>query len=296
MSKVHVQEITIISLDGKDYISLTDMIKGESGDQLIKNWLRNKNTIEYLGVWEKMFNPRFNLVEFDLIRIDAGTNRFTLSAKQWIDRTNAIGITSKAGRYGGTYAHKDLAFEFGMWVSPEFKLLLVTEFQRLKDEENKKIGSEWDFRRFLAKTNYSIHTDAIKVHVLPALNVSKDKEWVIYANEADILNVALFGCTAKEWKEKNTNESLKGLNIRDFADAHQLLVLSNLENLNAAMMQNGTDKYQRLLTLRKNAEFQLNSLRNSSYTIEKIQSPFKKISSTTTGGGAEIDNANDDHS
>ena len=219
-----------------------------------------------------------------------------MSAKQWIDRTNAIGITSKAGRYGGTYAHKDLAFEFGMWVSPEFKLLLVTEFQRLKDEENKRLGSEWDFRRFLAKTNYSIHTDAIKVHVLPALNISKDKEWVIYANEADILNVALFGCTAKEWKEKNTNESLKGLNIRDFADAHQLLVLSNLENLNAAMMQNGTDKYQRLLTLRKNAEFQLNSLRNSSYTIEKIQSPFKKISSNTTGEGTEIENINDAHS
>ncbi|PRY51490.1 KilA domain-containing protein [Arcticibacter pallidicorallinus] len=278
MSKLNIEgiEINVESKQDIDYISLTDMAKSQHENIIITKWLSLKNTIEYLGEWEAMYNADFNYTEFGIIKNTAGGNNFVLSVKEWIERTNAIGITAKAGRYGGTYAHKDIAFQFGMWISPRFQLLLVKEFQRLKEEENKRLGSEWDYRRFLSKTNYKIHTDAIKEHVLPKLNVSKDKEWLVYASEADILNVALFGMTAKQWKETNPEAALKNLNLRDLADAHQLLVLSNLESLNAGMIQAGTDKYQRLLTLRKNAEFQLDSLRKSSYTLEKIQSPFKK--------------------
>lgn len=276
MSKISIKDnnITIIAINGQDYICLTDMVRGEDGSDHIKSWMRNRNTVEFLGLWETLNNPTFKGIEFDTFRKEAGLNSFSLTPKKWIEATNAIGITSKAGKLGGTYAHKDIAFEFGTWISPEFKLLLIREFQRLKEEEQKRLGSEWDYRRFLSKTNYKIHTDAIKEYVLPALNVSKDKEWIIYANEADILNIALFGCTAKEWKEKNASLALQNLNIRDVADAHELIVLSNLENLNAAMIQAGTDKLQRLFTLRKNAEFQLKSLKNSIYTLKQIQSPF----------------------
>ena len=298
MSKIQIEgiEINIVSKEDIDYISLTDMAKSQHENIIITKWLSLKNTIEYLGEWEAMFNPSFNYTDFGTIKNTAGGNNFVLSVKEWIEKTNAIGITAKAGRYGGTYAHKDIAFQFGMWISPRFQLLLVKEFQRLKEEEQKRLGSDWDYRRFLSKTNYKIHTDAIKDHVLPSLHLAKDKEWIVYANEADILNVALFGLTAKQWKESNPEAALKNLNVRDMADAHQLLVLSNLESLNAGMIQNGTDKYQRLLTLRKNAEFQLKSLRNSNYTLEKIQSPFKIQSvskKSESSGDSKFDNTID---
>ncbi|WP_069658992.1 KilA-N domain-containing protein [Arcticibacter eurypsychrophilus] len=283
MSKIIIEgiEINVESKENIDYISLTDMAKSQHENIIITKWLSLKNTIEYLGEWEAMYNPDFNYTEFGTIKNTSGSNNFVLSVKEWIERTGAIGITAKAGRYGGTYAHKDIAFQFGMWISPKFQLLLVKEFQRLKEEENKRLGSEWDYRRFLSKTNYKIHTDAIKDFVLPALNVSKENEWLVYADEADILNVAMFGMTSKTWKETNPEAALKNLNLRDLADAHQLIVLSNLESLNAGMIQAGADKSSRLFTLRKNAEFQLNSLRKSTYTLEKIQSPFSDVKNKT---------------
>ncbi len=200
MSKLQVEgiEINIQSKNDVDYISLTDMAKSQHENIIITKWLSLKNTIEYLGEWEAMFNKDFNYIEFGTIKNTAGGNNYVLSVKEWIEKTNAIGINAKAGRYGGTYAHKDIAFQFGMWISPRFQLLLVKEFQRLKEEEQKRLGSEWDYRRFLSKANYKIHTDSIKEHILPDLNLDKDKEWIVYANEADILNVALFGMTAKQ--------------------------------------------------------------------------------------------------
>lgn len=276
MSKIKVEgvEITILTQNESDYISLTDMAKSQHENIIITKWLSLKNTIEYLGEWEAMYNPSFNYTDFGTIKNTAGGNNYVLSVKEWIEKTGAVGIEAKAGRYGGTYAHKDIAFHFGMWMSPRFQLLLVKEFQRLKDEETRRLNSEWDYRRFLSKANYSIHTDAVKNHVIPSLNVDKDKEWIVYANEADILSVAVFGYTAKQWKEANPKLHLQGLNMRDVADAHQLLVLSNLEGYNAILMQKGFDKYQRLIELRKASVQQLTSLRKSIYTEEKIRSPY----------------------
>ena len=244
MAKITVEntEITVLEIDEKDYISLTDMVKGiENGLALIEKWLRNKNTIEFLGIWEEMYNPNFNSPEFEGIKNAAGLNRFVLSVKQWIEKTNAIGIMAKAGRYGGTYAHKDLAFEFASWVSPQFKLYLLREFQRLKEEEQKQLG--WSAKRELAKINYHIHTDAIKQNLIP-LELNSDQVSIIYANEADVLNVALFGVTAKEWRE--LHPGLKG-NIRDYATINQLICLSNMENLNAVFINEG--KRERLIKL-----------------------------------------------
>jgi hypothetical protein len=278
MSKIKVEgvEITILTQNESDYISLTDMAKSQHENIIITKWLSLKNTIEYLGEWEAMYNPKFNYTDFGTIRNTAGGNNFVLSVKEWIEKTGAIGIEAKAGRYGGTYAHKDIAFHFGMWMSPRFQLLLVKEFQRLKEEENRRLNSEWDYRRFLSKANYTIHTDAVKDHVIPILNIEKDKEWIIYANEADLLSVAVFGYTAKQWKETNPKLHLQGLNMRDLADAHQLLVLSNLESYNAILIKGGIDKYQRLIELRKASIQQLTSLRKSIYTEDKIRSPYVK--------------------
>src|SRR3989338_7902171 len=195
-------EISIMQVNGEDYISLTDMAKSVEGESTIKNWLRNRNTIEFLGIWENLNNPEFNLVEFDQIKKGAGLNRFTLSAKEWTERTNAKGIKAKTGRYGGTYAHKDIAFEFGSWLSPEFKLYLIKEFQRLKEDENQRLSLNWNLNRILSKLNYRIHTDAIKEHIIPLL-INSEQAHFIYADEADVLNVALFGQTAKQWREKN---------------------------------------------------------------------------------------------
>ncbi len=245
MAKITVQdtEVTIISRDNTDYISLTDMMKTKDGDYFFSNWLRNRNTIEFLGVWEKVHNPDFNYVEFDIIKSMAGLNSYRLSVKEWMEKTHAIGIIAKAGRYGGTFAHKDIAFEFAMWISPEFKVYLIEEFQRLKEEEQKQLG--WTAKRELSKINYRIHTDAIKQHLIPEELTPKQTS-IIYANEADVLNVALFGITAKEWREANPD--LQG-NIRDYATINQLICLSNMENLNALFINEGIPQRERLIKL-----------------------------------------------
>ena len=267
MSKINVEgsEISIIAIDDKDYISLTDMVRNiENGLALIEKWLRNKNTIEFLGIWEEMYNSDFNSLEFEGIKNEAGLNRFVLSVKQWVEKTNSIGIVAKAGRYGGTYAHKDIAFEFASWVSPYFKLYLIKEFERLKEEEQKKLG--WDIKRNLAKINYRIHTDAIKNNLIPE-KLPKEKINIIYANEADILNMALFGMTAKEWRDENPN--LKG-NIRDYADIPQLVCLSNLENLNAVFINEGMKQSDRLRKLNSIAIEQMKIL-SEAESIKKLK-------------------------
>ena len=257
MSKIKVQqtEITVIELNEKDYISLTDMVKNiENGLALIEKWLRNKNTIEFLGIWEEMYNPNFNSPEFEGIKNEAGLNRFILSVKQWTEKTNSIGIIAKAGRYGGTYAHKDIAFEFASWVSPQFKLYLIKEFDRLKEQEQAQFG--WSVKRELSKLNYHIHTDAIKQNLIPAELTVAQKSFV-YAEEADVLNVALFGITAKEWRDANPD--LKG-NIRDYATINQLICLSNMENLNAVFIQKGITQKERLSELNRIAIQQMRIL------------------------------------
>ncbi|MDD3364487.1 MAG: KilA-N domain-containing protein [Syntrophomonas sp.] len=243
MAKIDVNgtEISVVVFDDKDYISLTDMVKNiENGLALIEKWLRNKNTIEFLGIWEEIYNPDFNSPEFEGIKNEAGLNRFVLSVKQWTQKTNSKGLIAKAGRYGGTYAHKDIAFEFASWVSPQFKLYLIKEFQRLKDEEYKQLG--WDIKRNLTKINYRIHTDAIKENLIPP-ELTQRQITNVYASEADILNVALFGMTAKQWRDAQAK--LKG-NIRDYADISQLVCLSNLENLNAVFISEGMSQAERL--------------------------------------------------
>ena len=257
MAKIVVDnaEITILEINEKDYISLTDMVRNiDNGLALIEKWLRNKNTIEFLGIWEGMYNPSFNSPEFEGIKNMAGLNRFILSVKQWIEKTNAIGIIAKAGRYGGTYAHKDLAFEFASWVSPQFKLYLLREFQRLKEEEQKQLG--WSAKRELSKINYHIHTDAIKQNLIP-MELTSAQQSIIYANEADVLNVSLFGMTAKEWRELNPD--LKG-NIRDYASINQLICLSNMENLNAVFINEGIPQRERLVKLNQIAIQQMSVL------------------------------------
>jgi hypothetical protein len=276
MSKINVEgvEITVINHAEGDYISLTDMIRNfENNHVIISNWLRRRDTLEFLSIWERLNNPDFKLIEFDELIKDAGLNRFSISPKKWIETVNPKGITSKSGRYGGTYAHKDIAFEFGMWISPQFKLLLIKEFQRLKDEETRRLNSEWDYRRFLSKVNYSIHTDAIQKYIVPQLTDEDRKKW-IYAEEADLLNVSMFGFTSKQWRDANPDLVLKGYNVRDIADAHQLLVLSNLEGYNAILNQQRVDKYQKLLLLKKAAEQQIAALKKSIYTTDQIKSPY----------------------
>jgi hypothetical protein len=242
--QVENREITIVCVNEEDYISLTDMVRdGEAGTSLIEKWLRNKNTIEFLGIWEDIFNPDFNSPEFEGIKNQAGLNRFVLSVKQWVEKTNSKGIVAKAGRYGGTYAHKDIAFEFASWVSPQFKLYLIKEFQRLKSEEQKQLG--WDIRRNLTKINYRIHTDAIKENLLPP-ELTAQQVQLVYASEADVLNMALFGLTARQWREEHPDE--KG-NIRDYADVSQLVCLSNLETLNALFIHEGRSQKDRLIKL-----------------------------------------------
>lgn len=264
-SLITVQDVpvTVISLDQNDYISLTDMAKARSdanrAADVIKNWLRSRTTLEFLGTWEVMYNPDFKVVEFDHFRSEAGLHTFTLSAKEWIEKTNAIGMYVQAGRYGGTYAHKDIAFEFGSAISPVFKLYLLKEYQRLKDGENDRLKLEWSAKRFLSKSNYLIHTDAVKNYVLPQSNYSKSTEWLVYADEADLLNVALFGCTAKAWREANPNLA-KNYNIRDFASIAELTVLSNLETHNAELIKSGMSKAERFATLQRIADYQLRVL------------------------------------
>ena len=255
-------EISVIfGLHDDDYICLTDMVKaGDNSERtniVIQNWMRRKDTISYLGVWENLHNPHFKCIEFDAIRNASGTNRFILTAKEWIERTDAIGIIAKTGRYGGTYAHKDIAYHFGMWLSPEFNLLVVKEFQRLKEEEQQALG--WSAKRELAKINYHIHTDAIKEHLIPE-EIDQYHRSLIYANEADVLNVALFGITAKEWRDAHPDD--KG-NIRDYATINQLICLSNMENLNAVFINEGMPQQERLQKLNQIAIQQMTVLENA---------------------------------
>ncbi len=261
-SQIEVENrlISIVKQDEQDYICLTDMVRGEEGTDHIRNWMRNRNTVEFMGLWETLNNPNFKPVEFDTFRKQAGLNSFNLTPRKWIETTDAIGLISKSGRYGGTYAHKDLAFEFGSWISPMFKLLLIKEYQRLKEIESNQYNLEWNVKRILSKTNYMIHTDAVRDCILPEKNYDKDKEWLIYAEEADLLNVALFHCTAKDWREANTDKARNGLNIRDFASINELVVLSNLENINAILIRNQIDKSERYRQLKEIVRLQLKSL------------------------------------
>ena len=260
MAKITVQntEISIFSFNNEDYISLTDMAKSQLQEHIIFRWLSLKSTIEYLGEWEMLYNPVFNCTEFGTIKNMAGSNNFVLSVKTWIEKTGAIGIVSKAGRYGGTYAHRDIAYHFGMWISPKFQLLLVKEYQRLKAEEQKQLG--WSAKRELSKINYRIHTDAIKQNLVP-VEVTAAQAGIIYAEEADVLNVAMFGMTAKQWRE--ANPELKG-NIRDYATINELICLSNMENINAVLINDGAPQGERLVKLNQIAIQQMKVLNDDS--------------------------------
>ena len=260
MSKIKVQntEINVIKVGDEDYICLTDMIKVKDGDFFVTDWLRNRNTLEYLGIWERMYNPDFNYGEFAIIKNQAGLNSFKISVKEFVAKTNAISLEAKTGRYGGTYAHKDIAFEFAMWISPEFKIYIVKEFQRMKAEEQKQIA--WTAKRELSKINYRIHTDAIKSNLIPQ-EVTAAQTSIIYAEEADVLNVALFGMTAKEWREANPEQ--KG-NIRDYATVNELICLSNMENINAVLINDGIPQGERLIKLNQIAIHQMQILDESS--------------------------------
>ena len=251
-------DIAVSYINEMDYISLTDIAKSKEGDaraaDIIKNWIRNRGTIEFIGTWEQLHNPGFKVVEFDHFRMQAGLTAFVLSPGKWVETTNAIGITVKSGRYGGTYAHKDIAFEFCSAISPVFKLYLIKEFQRLKADEQKRLG--WDIRRNLTKINYRVHTDAIKEHLIPD-ELTKDQINLVYASEADVLNMALFGKTAKQWRDENPDD--KG-NIRDFANVSQLVCLANLETLNAHFIQEGLSQSERLAKLNQTAIQQMRLL------------------------------------
>jgi len=238
------QPITIIEVNKQDYISLTDMIKAKDGDFFISDWLRNRNTLEFLGIWESVYNPNFNYGEFAIIKSKAGLNNFKISVKEWAEKTKAIGLQATAGRYGGTYGHKDIAFEFGMWISPEFKVYLIKEFQRLKDEENSKYSLEWNLQRTLSKINYRIHTDAIKEELIPPA-ITKQQSSIIYASEADVLNMALFGQAAA----RRTNNKSKEGNVRDHATLEQLVVLTNLESINGVLIRQSLPQSERLQKL-----------------------------------------------
>ncbi len=261
MAKINVQrtDITILKINDNDYISLTDIAKHKTDDPFIVvcNWMRNRNTIEYLGIWETLYNPEFKPIEFDRFRNEAGLNAFTMSPQKWIEATNAKGIVSKSGRYGGTFAHKDIAFKFAAWISIEFELYFIKEFQRLKEEEQKQVG--WSAKRELAKINYRIHTDAIRKHLVPA-ELTQQQISIVYASEADVLNVALFGMTAKQWRDENPD--LAG-NIRDYATINELICLSNMESLNAVLINDNMPQSERLVKLNRIAIEQMRVLTES---------------------------------
>jgi hypothetical protein len=260
-------DVTISLEKEGEYISLTDMLKAKDGDFFISDWLRNRNTVEFLGIWESVNNPNFNYGEFATIRSEAGLNNYKISVKEWNEKTNAIGLKATSGRYGGTYAHIDIAFEFGMWISAEFKVYLIQEYKRLKQEENNLLKLEWNFQRTLSKINYHIHTDAIKENLIPT-EISKQQASFIYATEGDVLNMALFGKTAKQWRDENPDE--KG-NIRDFATIEQLVVLSNMESTNALLIHQGITQIDRLLQLNKMAITQMKSLLGHQESIKKLK-------------------------
>ncbi|MCO6473030.1 MAG: KilA-N domain-containing protein [Ignavibacterium sp.] len=266
---VKEKEISLFAKENSEYISITDIAKSKDSkrsDYVIQNWMRNRNTIEFIGLWESLHNETFNSIEFDGFRNQAGLNSFSLTPKKWIQSTNAIGIISKPGKYGGTFAHQDIAFEFASWISAEFKLYLLKEFQRLKEEEAKSKSLTWNLQRELAKVNYKIHTDAVKEHLIPD-KITKEQAEFIYASEADLLNVALFGMTAKQWRSKNKN---KNGNLRDYARIEQLVILSNLESINSVLIEQGLSQKERLLRLNETAINQMKSLMNAK-TIKRLK-------------------------
>ena len=277
--KIIVQSTEISVLLGgneDDYICLTDMARYkdvERTNYIIQNWMRSRSTIEYLGVWEQINNPNFKSIEFDAFKNEAGLNSFTLTPKHWVEKTNAIGIYSKAGRYGGTYAHKDIAFNFGMWLSPVFQLYIVKEYQRLKEAESNPLIGQWDVKRLLAKTNYTLHTDAIK-SMIPKYGLSKFRQKLIYATEADMLNIILFGCTAEDWRDTNPELVKKGFNVRDTATINQLVVLSNIEAMNSELIKQGVGRKERMVFLHRVAKEQLSVLDENN-----IEQKFRKLSS-----------------
>jgi len=254
--EVRDTEVTILSYGDADFISLTDMLKAKDGDFFISDWLRNRNTVEFLGIWETVHNPNFNSGEFAIIKSQAGLNSYKLSVKEWVEKTRAIGLKASAGRYGGTFAHKDIAFEFGMWISPEFKIYLIKEFQRLKEDENRRLSLAWNLNRTLSKLNYRIHTDAVKTHLIPP-EVTPAQAAITYATEADLLNVALFGQTARQWRDGNPK--LDG-NMRDYASIEQLLVLANIEGMNAEFIHMSLPQGERLKRLNQIAIRQMTTL------------------------------------
>ena len=266
--------ITVSEADIDDYICITDMVAAKSDSSraadVIKNWFRNRNTLEFLGTWEQIYNSDFKLVEFDHFKAEAGLHTFVLSVSEWIEKTNAIGLFVKKGRYGGTYAHKDIAFEFASAISPVFKLYLIKEFQRLKEQENDIKKIEWNAKRFLSKNNYLIQTDAVKNYLIPVCNYREELSWVPYAEEADLLNVALFGFTAKAWREANP-ELAKNSNVRDYSSINELTVLSNLETHNAQMIREGKSKEERFLVLKEIAEYQMRILNEAQNISNKIE-------------------------
>lgn len=280
--KVLGTKVLFYSQQGGEYISLTDIARYKNAEEpkdVVKNWLRNKNTLEFLGLWERINNPEFKGVEFDEFRNQAGNNAFVLSPQKWVERTVAIGIISRSGHSGGTYAHKDIAFEFASWISAEFKLFLIKEFQRLKADESERNALGWDIKRNLAKINYRIHTDAIKKHLIPG-KISRSEENLIYASEADILNLALFGLTAKEWREQNPKR--EG-NMRDYADVSQLVCLANLENLNALFIKEKVEKSERLERLNRIAIEQMTILTESKNKIIRTMPKGRMLSSEPKG-------------
>ena len=275
-------DIALTTINEEDFICITDIVKVKGGDaraaDIIKNWIRNRSTIEFLGTWETIYNPDFKVVEFDHFKKEAGLPTFTMSVSNWIEKTGAIGIISKAGRYGGTYAHKDIAFEFCSAISPMFKLYVIKEYQRLIELERNELALSWNVKRLLSKANNHIHTDAIKNVILPKLNISQMKQGLVYANEADLLNLALFGCTAKQWQEANP-ELAKTMNIRDTATINQLIVLSNIESFNAELIKRGLSKEDRFNILHRTAEEQLTVLiaRNTEQNFAKLTSEDSKL-------------------
>lgn len=272
---VNENEISVfLRPNSKDFISLTDMTKSfDGGSKLIEKWLNTKNTIEYIGVWERLNNPNFNSPEFGGIYAEMGSNKFYISVNKFISMTNAIGIEAKTGRYGGTYAHTDIAFHFAMWLSPEFNLLVIKEFQRLIEKESNPLLQQWDFKRLLAKTNYALHTDAIKNYIIPKLSISKAKERIVYADEADMMNIILFGCTAKDWEESNPDLAKNKMNLRDTATINQLVVLTNMESFNSELIKQNISRPKRFQLLHAMAKEQLSVL-DKSRAEQKFRKQF----------------------
>jgi len=263
---VQGHQISLSMINDANFVSLSDMAKDFGGSDQIKNWIRTRRTIEYLGTWEVINNQNFNMVEFHHVMNEAGSEKFIMSPTQWAERTNAIGIIAKSGRFGGgTFAHEDIALEFGSWLSPQFRLYLMTEFKRLKEIESHSYNLEWNVKRVISKINYRLHTDSIKENIIPKLNIHKSKEWLVYASEADILNVALFGCTAKDWEQSNPKSVLEGKNIRDFASINELAVLSNIESLNSIMIKEGISKKDRFNKLLEVSTSQLKALHGENF-------------------------------